>query len=136
MSLQRQIKAYFVGKADVVVVYLFGSHAKGKNHSGSDVDVAVLFKKDTVVDFFERSLNMSCDLMKSLNVNRVDVIALNVATPVLKNQIFKSGVRILCNDPVEAVRFKARSCMEYLEIMPARKLCILNIRKKAMGHGR
>lgn len=137
MKLQSQLKKYFLKQKGITTVVLFGSHAKGRSHSKSDVDLAVLFNsKISPRHFFDKSLKISCDLMKVLNCDRVDVIVLNTATPVLKNQIYKYGVSIFCKNPVESIRFKARAILEYLDMLPIRKVCELAMKRKALSYGR
>lgn len=132
----KNLKKYFAHRKDVVAVYLFGSHAKGMTRRGSDVDVAVLFKKNARRDLFGASLKISTDLMQILNYNRVDVVVLNTANPVLRNQVYKYGVLVLCNNPLSALRFKARTILEYLDLMPARRLAEIEMRRRALAYGR
>lgn len=137
MKLQGQLKKYFKDQIGIVVVVLFGSHAKGRANSGSDVDLAVLFSpKISPKRYFDKSLKISCDLMKLLNCDRVDVIVLNTATPVLKNQIYKYGISVFCKDPAESVRFKARAILEYLDMAPVRNICEMALKKRALSYGR
>lgn len=136
IKVGREIKKYFAEVHGVVAVYLFGSHAKGRAHEQSDVDIAVLYKSGACKDPFEQSLKISCDLMKRLNCNKVDVVVLNTATPVLKNQIYKYGVKVLCNDRLTAVKFKARSIIEYLDLLPVRRPSELAMKKRAHSYGR
>lgn len=133
--LKEKIKSYFSKKRNIAAVYLFGSHAKGKAHPKSDIDIAVLYKS-TPADSFRDSLKISCDLMKEMSCDRVDVVVLNTANPVLKNQIYKHGQKILCNDPVTAVRFKAKSILEYLDILPMRRQAEQVLKRKALSYGR
>lgn len=116
-----QLKSYFSNKRDITAVYLFGSHAKGRSNLQSDIDIAVLYKKNVKRDLFNDSLKISCDLMERLSCNKVDVVVLNSANPILKNQVYKYGVKVLCKDPVAAVRFKAASILEYLDFSPVRR---------------
>lgn len=136
MSFQKQLQKYFSSQKSIVAVYLFGSHAKGRAHANSDVDLAVLFH-DSVSPkhYFDRSLKMSCDLMKLLNHNQVDVVVLNTATPVLKSQIYKYGKSVFSKNPSAAIRFKAKSILEYLDMAPVRSLCESVMKKRALQHG-
>lgn len=38
------LKEYFEKRDDILMAFLFGSHAKGTTHSESDVDIAVYFR--------------------------------------------------------------------------------------------
>jgi predicted nucleotidyltransferase len=61
----------------LVSAYLFGSHAEGRAHRESDVDVAVLAE---------------------LRRNLVDVVVLNDAPPGLGRRIVTAGIRVFCRD--------------------------------------
>lgn len=137
MKLQGQLKKYFKNQSGIVAVVLFGSHAKGRANSKSDVDLAVLFSPKIVPKhYFDKSLKISCDLMKLLNCDRVDVVSLNTATPVLKNQIYKYGISVFCKNPVESIRFKSRAILEYLDMAPVRNVCEMAIKKRALNVGK
>ena len=130
------LKRYFAGQKGITAVYLFGSHAKKRSHAKSDVDLAILFDKKTASKALDRSLKMTCDLMKLLNRDKIDIVALNTANPVLKNQVYKYGLRLFCKDPIEAIRFKAMTILEYLDIQPIRRICEVAIKQKALNYGR
>lgn len=121
MKLMEKIAEYFSEDPKVIAVYIFGSHAKKKAHPNSDVDIAVLFKKINRKDAFNLSLKYSCDLMKCLSVNRVDVVILNTANNIIKNQIFKYGQIILDRDPAFTKKFKNYSILEYLDFLHTRR---------------
>src|SRR6056297_1789781 len=46
--LEQKIIEYFQDQSEVVAVYLFGSYAKGKERSASDLDLAVLMERDAL----------------------------------------------------------------------------------------
>lgn len=130
------LKRYFAGQKGIIAVFLFGSHAKNRSHARSDVDLAILFDKNTASKALDRSLKMTCDLMKLLNRDKIDVVTLNTANPVLKSQVYKYGLQLFCKDPIEAIRFKARAFLEYLDIQPIRRICEIAIKQKALNYGR
>lgn len=85
----------------VVSAYLFGSHAAGRAHRESDVDVGVLLAYDehpTRRERFEARVLLSSRLMAALGQNDVDVVILNDAPPHLARRIVTTGLRVLCTD--------------------------------------
>ncbi|MGA1823923.1 MAG: nucleotidyltransferase domain-containing protein [bacterium] len=44
--LEEKIKTYFKNKNEVVAIYLFGSYAKGKQLSASDIDIGILLYRN------------------------------------------------------------------------------------------
>lgn len=86
----------------LISVYLFGSHAEGRAHRESDVDVAILLARDvhpTPRDRFEERLRVSMGLSAGLGTPRVDVVVLNDAPPQLGRRIVTGGRRLLCQAP-------------------------------------
>jgi predicted nucleotidyltransferase len=87
--------------AGAVSVYLFGSHAEGRAHRESDVDVAVLLRYDaypSARERFEECLRLSGALQAALQTRAIDVVVLNDAPPHLGRRIVTTGLRLLCTD--------------------------------------
>lgn len=88
----------------LVSAYLFGSHAEGRAHRESDVDLGVLLSRrayPTDRHRFEARVRLSASLARELRVDRVDVVVLNDAPPLLARRIVTEGRRLVCAD-VEA----------------------------------
>jgi len=86
----------------VVSAYLFGSHAEGRAHRESDVDVGVLLRHDahpTPRDRFDVRVQLSLSLAAGLARDVVDVVILNDAPPHLGRLIVSAGRRVFCVDP-------------------------------------
>jgi predicted nucleotidyltransferase len=80
--------------------YLFGSHAAGRAHRDSDVDVGVLlsWKLDRAQRFEER-VRLAGALPGRLGGRPVDVVVLNDAPPQLGRRVVLDGRRVFCADP-------------------------------------
>lgn len=103
-NLQAALSGYFEDHPDlgVVSVYLFGSHAEGRAHRESDIDVAILLQWDrhpTRSDRFERRIELGSELIHALTHNEVDVVILNDAPPLLGRKIVQDGIRVFLADP-------------------------------------
>jgi predicted nucleotidyltransferase len=90
--------------ADVLSLYVFGSHASGRAHRESDVDLGALLdrsKLPTARDRFERRLELITEFGDALGVGavRVDVVVLNDAPPLLGRRIVNEGRRVFVRDP-------------------------------------
>ena len=88
------LKKYFEKEPSVILAFLFGSFAKGKEMEESDFDVAVYLKeknKDSRRDkiWFEISRIIKKD---------VDLICLNDAPATLISNIFKTGIPLKIGD--------------------------------------
>jgi predicted nucleotidyltransferase len=85
----------------VVSSYLFGSHAEGRAHRESDVDVGILLhhgRYPTRRDRFEARLRLSGLLGGIVPGSTVDVVILNDAPPQLARRIVTRGRRVFCAD--------------------------------------
>lgn len=92
----------------VVAVYLFGSHAEGRAHRESDIDVGVLLRHAayaSAAQRFEERVRLSAWLIGALHVNDVDVVVLNDAPPLLARRIVTRGQRVFCSDHEAAHAF-------------------------------
>src|SRR4051812_43227789 len=98
------LKRYFEDRPDLGVAsaYLFGSHAEGRAHRESDVDVGVLLQWDrhpTSRDRFAMRIRLGSDLISVVRCNEVDIVILNDAPPLLGRKIVQDGIRVFLGDP-------------------------------------
>lgn len=117
----------------LISVYLFGSHAAGRAHKESDVDIGALLDRSiypTRKARFEERLRLSSDLMAALGTN-VDVVILNDAPPGLAADIVTSGKRLFCAQPaidrdfVRDIQLRAADLLVFLRRTRRTKLLAL-----------
>jgi uncharacterized protein len=101
---QAALSRYFEDHPDLGVAsaYLFGSHAEGRAHRESDVDVGVLLQWDrhpTRGGRFDLRIQLGSELIHALKHNEVDVVILNDAPPLLGRKIIYDGIRVFLEDP-------------------------------------
>ncbi|MEM4688848.1 MAG: nucleotidyltransferase domain-containing protein, partial [Thermofilaceae archaeon] len=74
----------------VLIAYLFGSRARGAARVDSDYDIAVLFGREvTLTDEIGLSLEIAKALLEP--PEKVDVVALDRADPLLKLRVLREG---------------------------------------------
>jgi uncharacterized protein len=103
--IESRLKAYFTNRAHIAAVYLFGSHATGKERSDSDVDIAILFKTreaDVICDLIDTYL---VDLARLLKKD-IHPVVLNHAGELLLRQVLKKGKCIVVNDQRQLTAFR------------------------------
>jgi len=100
------LKKYFSKRANVAAVYLYGSHATNTASRLSDIDMAVLFKKDPV-DITRARIDLIVKITRLLNTDNVDVQILHqdMSLP-LAQQILKYGKVLVDNDPDTRIKFE------------------------------
>ena len=104
-DLQKTINQYFKNREEVVAVYLFGSHAAGKERSFSDMDIGVILRHPDLNQAFNLQSQYTVDLGRQLR-KYVHAVILNTAGELLLKQVFKKGVCICVNDDTELKQFK------------------------------
>jgi uncharacterized protein YutE (UPF0331/DUF86 family)/predicted nucleotidyltransferase len=108
----------------VSVAYLFGSQASGRTWPESDVDVAVLFGPTVEPrEYFDRQLALMVALFGIFRTDRVDVVVLNTAPPVLKYRGVVRGGRVLYEaDRRQRLAFEVRAFHEFADTAPLREV--------------
>ena len=107
---------------DVVLAYLFGSHAKGTAVSGSDIDIAVLFTDDVPqTEHGCRMVQINTELVGIFHINDVDVVVLNIAPPLLAFQVTEHGI-CLYDPEHQRVRFEVAVFNRYVDTQPLRNV--------------
>ncbi len=87
--------------AKVMVAYLFGSHATGRQHRESDVDIGVLLPwvvGEGTRERFETRVRLAGLLQAELHAGTVDLVVLNDAPPTLVRRIATEGTLVYCTD--------------------------------------
>jgi predicted nucleotidyltransferase len=117
-SVVATLRAFFAGHDhDIACVYLFGSRARGNAHSGSDVDVAVLFARPPAAGLKGLALDLADDLRKVLGA-AVDLVVLNHASPDLIHRVLRDGVLVSERDRAARVRFEVDARRRYFDLLP------------------
>jgi predicted nucleotidyltransferase len=127
------LSKYFEGHPHLGVAsaYLFGSHAEGRAHRESDVDVGVLLQRErhpTPSDRFDMRVRLGSDLISVLHCNEVDVVILNDTPPLLGRKIIYDGIRFYLGDPetdhafVRDIQLRAADLEPWLRRMRKLKL--------------
>lgn len=80
------LSQYLERQPDVVMAFLFGSHARGQAHAQSDVDLAVYF--DPLPD--HRRLHEVWDELERISQRDVDLVVLNDARPTIADAALRA----------------------------------------------
>ena len=104
-NLIHRTQAYFTDQPDVIAVYLYGSHAAGKQDRASDVDIGVLIDSSGSETEGEKRTRYMVELATVLR-KEIHPVILNSAGEELMRQIFLRGKCILVNEPKKLAIFK------------------------------
>lgn len=117
----RKVKNYLYSRDEVAAGYIYGSYAAGRVRSKSDRDIATLLI-DTIDrrDYGQIKLSIINDLMKLLSFDRIDVVILNSAPPLLAHEVIKKGVLLFSKDDANRFQFIAAATKRYLDTIDLR----------------
>jgi predicted nucleotidyltransferase len=127
------VAKFFVARPRLGIgsAYLFGSHADGRAHRESDVDLGVLLSWDlhpTRQGRDDLQVTLGSDLIAVLHQNSVDLVILNDASPLLGRHIVTAGRRIFLGDAaldhafVRDIQLRAADLAPFLSRMRRIKL--------------
>jgi predicted nucleotidyltransferase len=121
-DLGRDVAAALERRSDgLLSAYVFGSHASGRAHRDSDLDVAVLLDRDrfvTAIDRFEERVRLTTQLQAALRFGAVDVVVLNDAPPQLARAVLLDGHRVFCADAQRDHAFRRVTLSRAADLVP------------------
>jgi predicted nucleotidyltransferase len=133
--------AFFRQRPEVGAVYVFGSAATGRVGPLSDLDLAILLNRTGLTQAHgdpQYAASLAADLMQQLQTNRVDLVLLHEASPLLAHRVIRDG-RILYNaEPQSLHAFQFRAIQRYLDTKRLREsqAGALAVRLQTGGFGR
>jgi predicted nucleotidyltransferase len=118
-ALTTKLRACLETREEVLEAYLFGSAAAGSAQPHSDIDVAVYLGEPRPSGSpFGYVADLTTALMQALGTNRVDVVVLNEAPPLLYHRVLRDGVRILSRDLRATTTREGRALSRYCDFVP------------------
>lgn len=109
----------FAGRTDVAAAWVFGSVARDRMQSNSDVDVGVLLTAAAPLRFEDHApiATLQADLETALHRD-VDVVPMNDAPPDLLHRILRDGVLVHETDHRRRIEFEVQSRNAYWDLLP------------------
>ena len=118
MESANKIAAALENFSEVDLAYVFGSVARRRAKSSSDLDVAVLLAPTAGPDV----LDAIATSLEKVSGRTTDLVDLAKAPPLLAHEIVTSGVLLLARDDVERERFVMRTLARYLDTAHLRRV--------------
>ncbi|NLT06657.1 MAG: nucleotidyltransferase domain-containing protein [Solirubrobacterales bacterium] len=128
---ERERLASALDRDGVAAAYVFGSQARGEAGPLSDVDVAVWAAPGMLPrDRFELRMRLTSAATRALAGERVDLVVLDDASPLLRQRAWRDGRLLIDRDPVTRVRDEARALVEFLDTKPLREQMAAGVRNR------
>ena len=106
-------------RPEILEAYYFGSHARGEAMAHSDLDVAVYVDREHLPPApFGYAAGLATDLMAGLGFNRLDIVILNDAPPLLYHRVLRDGERLLSRDLAATTTREGRALSRYCDYLP------------------
>ncbi len=100
----------------IVLVFLFGSYARGEQTSLSDIDIALLHSRDLLrSEYLDYRLRYTNLIAKVLHHDRVDVVILNTSPPLLAHEAIKGRI-LFERSPEARVEYMVNIQRRYLDL--------------------
>jgi hypothetical protein len=120
-DLHARMAAVLASLPEVELAYLFGSHAQGRPRPESDVDLGIQVSGEAAA----RSRATLAELFDRLGAvarsDRLDVVLLNSAPPLLRQRILATGKLLFARSPETRVRFATRTIREHQDMQTRRE---------------
>jgi predicted nucleotidyltransferase len=113
----------FARHPEVLAVYLFGSHAEGRQRLDSDIDLGIL---PATLDARKHKLDLLADLVQA-GFENVDLVYLDTHDVVVKHQAVRLNHVIYHTPAFDRGGTYSRIVREYLDFLP-----YLNVQQQAM----
>ncbi len=98
----------------ISLMYLHGSHAHAKQSALSDLDLAVLLRREAGVTTADTNQLVS-DLIEICGREDVDLVVLNTAGVIIRDRVVRFGRLVYAVDQRERLRFETMAIKEALD---------------------
>jgi predicted nucleotidyltransferase len=122
-QLAARLREALQPRPEILDAYLFGSRARGDTSCESDIDVAIFV--DRAVERvsvppspFGYESALTAELMSAVADDRVDVVILNDASPLLYHRVLRDGIRLLARRPEATTSREGLALSRYCDYLP------------------
>lgn len=128
MIVDQILKAF----PEVWAIYRFGSAGTPFERAGSDIDLAILLPRSIAgVACWELAQDLARQFKRD-----VDLVDLQSASVVLRQQVFGHDRRIYCADRFRSEEFESRALSDYVRLNEARRNILGDIHERGRIHAR
>jgi predicted nucleotidyltransferase len=115
-EIQQLSEEYLNRHTEIEVVYIFGSVAQGQSNVLSDIDFGIIVDRSKIEEHiypYGYKAHILGDLMKLLRTNKLDLVILNDAPPLLRHRVLYYGKLIHSIDEKRRIRFQVETINKY-----------------------
>jgi predicted nucleotidyltransferase len=109
----QRIESVLARTPDLIAAWVFGSAQTGRIRPNSDLDLALLFRKNPSL---EELADLRAALQEALHFDDIDLVVLNEASPITRFEAV-SGRPVYTRDPSARAGFVSLTAREYEDAM-------------------
>ena len=117
-KLKTKLTEFFHERDEVLFAYIFGSLATKSSNKFSDIDIAI-FTDMEIIDNSEYRYGYQAevltDLMNLLHTDKVDLVILNSAPPLLKHRVIYYGELLYTASEKDRINFQVDTINSYMD---------------------
>ena len=117
-SVKEKLINYFKKHKEILFAYIFGSQVRKKANKLSDIDIAIFIDMEKIDEKEYRYgyvAEILTDIMSLLRTNKVDLVLLNYAKPLLRHRVIYFGELIYCINDKERINFQVDTINKYVD---------------------
>lgn len=132
-NILEKVKNKLIEKIECEAIVLFGSFARGTQNEESDIDIAILPKRE----ISKKEIFYLKQELEDIANRDIDLVNLNDDIgDGFKYEILMNGVTLYCVDEIKFDLYKIRVFREYLELNEARQPIIDRVKKGGSIYGK
>jgi predicted nucleotidyltransferase len=117
-EIKEILAGYFKTRSEIEVAYIFGSLAQGRINILSDIDIAIIIDIQQIKErqyHYGYKAEVLADLIKLLKTNKVDLVILNEANPLLRHRVLYFGRLIYSKNEKNRIQFQVDTINKYID---------------------
>ena len=118
------LRSYLERRPEILTAYLFGARGRGAAEESSDYDIGILIDDDALAGEgpYGYRAELTAELVSAAGTDRIDLVVLNGAPPLLAHRAVRDGIVIVCTDTAARIEFEVRTLKRYIDTAPLRRI--------------
>lgn len=126
-KIMENLTRFLLAKKEIILAYLFGSTLRGMIGGRHDIDIAVLLTAEAFealvnAPSYKYEAELNAELIHLLKHNRLDLVILNRATPLLAYEVIHNGVLLFSRSEDQRVQFEVSSLRRHSDTKHLRRI--------------